>query len=148
MPSEGGCCHQTPCQCAASHPTPTFVVGYLIRLLSAPKCRHLTKFKSFAGVQAAAHADAKALQPFWPTVLPVQTPSPSRAAFAPTLADVLLYDPHAQAGALLFDCKGLLSVTFQGLQHAYNPCCALPVRSCWSTFAVGLYLGRSVTAAR
>ena len=57
-------------------------------------------------MQAAAHADAKALQPFWPTLLPVQAPSPSRAAFAPTLADVLLYDPHPQA-------RGLCSMTLK-----------------------------------
>jgi len=46
--------------------------------------------------QAFAKADSKALHPHWLTLLPAQTPSPSRAVYAPTLADLMLYDTHDQ----------------------------------------------------
>lgn len=47
-------------------------------------------------MQAIAKADPKSLHPHWLTLLPAQAPSPSRASYAATLADVMLYDPHEQ----------------------------------------------------
>ena len=58
-----------------------------------------TQARASLRTQAIAKSDSKALHPQWLVLLPAQAPSPSRAAYAPTLADVMLYDPHEQVPA-------------------------------------------------
>lgn len=49
-----------------------------------------------AAVGAAASAQPRAMQPLWTTLLPRSPPTASRAHTAPTLADLMLFDPHHQ----------------------------------------------------
>ncbi len=49
-----------------------------------------------AALAAAAQAQPRALQPHWLALLPRAPPVAARAHVAPTLADLLLFDPQAQ----------------------------------------------------
>ena len=86
--------------CTGSQSVEENMISYAIHLIPAvgALCDGSQSAEASAPpyLQAVARAEPKALHPHWLTLLPAQTPSPSRASFAPTLADIMLYDPNAE----------------------------------------------------
>lgn len=81
-----------PCPLSASSESTLFTLTTFFDFFQNPASDRFLP----AIMQAFAKADSKSLHPHWLTLLPAQTPSPSRAVYAPTLADLMLYDTHDQ----------------------------------------------------